>query len=316
MQKRKIYFTSYFLYMNPYFFRAKLLALALFALVGCGSLERDINLDLPQVPRELVVECYLEAGQPYRLLLTETKGFFDDLDECPLVRGATVIIKHNGQADTLREAVFLGECTLQNPNFIPFLNAERSRFFNYGSDKICPLSYDQDFELEVQDPLGNRRAIARTRMVPPLGLDTIRANFREDGRNEAFALIISQRDDPNTADFYRMVLVKGELFEDGPLGTRLVRQPEFVSLLADNNFFNGQPITWGTGYNYQAGDTLTATLFRIEADYFTYLRTLRDSERANGSPFAQPPVIRSNVQGGFGIFTFLSYDRKTVILTP
>ena len=106
---------------------------------SCDSFERNIDIDLPEVERQLVVECYLRVGEPYRLLLTETKGYFDPLDECPMVRGAVAVIEHAGRRDTLIEAVYLGECTLTNPNFIPYFDDSRTRFYNYGSAAICPL---------------------------------------------------------------------------------------------------------------------------------------------------------------------------------
>lgn len=279
-------------------------------LSACSSLEQNIDLDLPQVPRELVVECYLEPGQPYRVLLTETKGYFDDLNECPMVRGATVIIRHAGRADTLQEAPYIGDCTLQNPNFVPFFNDFRTRFYNYGSSTICPLSYDQDFSLEIIDHQGNRRATATTRMRPPLELDSLTATFNAAG-NKAFAFIKTKTDDPQTADYYRIVLHKGRLYkEEGFFNT--AKRPEFISLISDANFFNGKTIAWGTGFEYEEGDTLIATLYRVEEGYYTYLRLMRNSE--NVGPFSQPPVIRSNVSGAFGIFTHLSYDRDTLIV--
>ncbi len=41
-----------------------------------------------------------------------------------------------------------------------------------------------------------------------------------------------------------------------------------------------------------------------------------ESINSNGNPFAQPPAIASNIVNGKGIFTFLSYDRKTLVINP
>ena len=43
-------------------------------------METVIEIEMPPIEKELVIECYLEAGKPYRLLLTETKNYFDELD--------------------------------------------------------------------------------------------------------------------------------------------------------------------------------------------------------------------------------------------
>ena len=291
---------------HPLFLAAFLAALFL---VSCGSLERNIDIKLPEVPRQLVVECYLEAGQPYRVFLTETKGYFDDLDECPLVSGATVIIRHAGRADTLAQAPFLGECTLTNPNFLPFFNQYRTRFYNYGSPVLCPLSYTEGFELEVIDERGGRRLLAQTKMLPPLGIESITMTFNE--RDKASAFVRTLPDDPAQADFYRLMLHSPSLYSEQGF-FNLAIDPDFDATLADARLFNGKSLAWGTPYRYEEGDTLIASVYRIEEAYYTYLNSIQDSERSNGSPFSQPPAIQSNVQGGLGVFTFLSYARDTI----
>jgi hypothetical protein len=185
----------------------KLLTLfAAIALSSCDSLERDINLNLPEPERILTVECYLQAGQPYRVLVTETKGFFEDLDACPLVKGATVIIRHNGVADTLDESFYFSpNCPADSLfGFIPFFNADRTRFYNYGSNGICPLDYDNDFELEVIDPNGGRQIFATTRFIRPVQIDSMNLLYK-DGKA---GVIVSAFDDVNTVDFYRVMLHK------------------------------------------------------------------------------------------------------------
>ncbi len=278
---------------------------------SCDSLERDIDLNLPEPERILTVECYLKAGEPYRVLLTETKGFFEELDACPLVKGATIIIRHSGIADTLEEAIyFSNNCPVDSLfGFIPFFNADRTRFYNYGSSSICPLDYDNDFELEVIDNIGERQVIATTSFLRPVPIDTIELNFK-DGKASFFMKAI---DDVNSVDFYRVMLHKSSLYES--LGLfNVSKNPEFDVTIDDARFFNGGTITFGTDFVYEPGDTLIGTIYKIDKTYHDFLETLSDAERANFSPFAQPTRILTNVVGGQGIFTALSYSRDTVIV--
>ena len=124
------------------------IVLFLFALTIFAScdLEREIDVDLPEYQNQLVVEAYLEAGKPYRLLLTESISYFDipqlvpidrnrpitivssigefettiqgliDLDLMtedeipslpPSIDEATVVITHLGVPDTLQPALFV-----------------------------------------------------------------------------------------------------------------------------------------------------------------------------------------------------------------
>ena len=93
--------------MNKNIFIKRFYILMLFLLVlSCRDMETVVQIELPPVEKQLVVECYLEPGKPYRLLLTETKDFFEDIDACPFVRKAMVVISHGNVKDTLSEAVF------------------------------------------------------------------------------------------------------------------------------------------------------------------------------------------------------------------
>ena len=37
--------------------------------VGCGNLEQEVEIELPQYEPRLVVECYLEPGNNFQLLV-------------------------------------------------------------------------------------------------------------------------------------------------------------------------------------------------------------------------------------------------------
>jgi hypothetical protein len=278
---------------------------------SCDSLERDIDLNLPEPERILTVECYLIAGEPYRVLLTETKGFFENLDACPLVKGATVIIKHNGVSDTLREAFYFSDnCPSDSLfGFIPYFNADFTRFYNYGSNTICTADYDNDFELEVIDPQGNRHAIARTRFLRPVPISNMALNFKDT----MASLIVSAPDDINTVDFYRLMLHKGSLTDSAGF-FNVCKDPVFDLSIDDSRFFNNGVIAFGTGYDFNIGDTLISSIYHIEKEYHDFLETIADAESANFSPFAQPSRVLTNIQGGQGIFTTLSFSRDTVIV--
>jgi hypothetical protein len=299
----------------------KLHFLLLFCLLAaassCDSFERNINIDLPEVERQLVIECYLRPGEPYRLLLTETKGYFDPLDECPMVQGAVAVIEHAGRRDTLTEALYLGECTLTNPNFVPYFDDSRTRFYNYGSSEICPLDYNSDFTISVYDATGNRTATATTRMIPPVPITSFVTIWNAD-TSKAYAFIRAQ-DDGNTVDFYRIQLHKRRLYRPDSLTNgffNVAKNPDFDVTIDDARFFNGEEIAFGTNYDYEREDTLIATIYHLEQAYHDYLEGIDESESANGNPFAQPPTIKSNVSGGTGIFTFLSFDRDTIVAMP
>lgn len=284
------------------------------SVLACENMETVVKIELPPVEKELVIECYLEAGKPYRLMLTETKDYFEDIDACPFVRKAVVVISHAGVRDTLREAPFLNDnCDRSDSppfGFWPFFNDHFTRFYNYGSWTYCPLDYTQPFTVEVWDTLNNRYAKATTQFQPPSPIKQFYSEFNNAGK--AYVLLSTQ-DDPTTEDYYRLTLHFSSLVHnDNSFPGPLARTPEFDRTIDDQRIFNGKEVTTASNYKFESGDTLIGTIFHIDQAYHDYLESVDDAQRANFSPFGQPAVIKSNVEGGTGIFTFLSYDRDTL----
>ena len=281
-------------------------------LIGCDAMDRQIVIELPEPERLLMVECYLEPGQPYRLLLTETKGYFEELTACPLVKGATVIIKHGAVSDTLVETPYFSDNCPPDSLFgiLPlYTNADFTRIYNYGSSTICNFDLNEPYELEIIDHLGNRNATASTKFLPIVPIDEIQLRWENNGTGDKASALVTALDDGNTVDFYRLMLHDSSL----TLNFGIAKDPEFDLSIDDARFFDeGGKIAFGTNFDYEENDTLIATIYHIEKVYHDFLETLSDAQNANFSPFSQPSKIITNIEGGIGIFTTLSGDRDTV----
>src|SRR5687768_13718706 len=79
--------------------KRKLLLCALLPLAallyGC-ELDKDIDVTLPAHESLLIVEGYLVPGEPYRIAVHESSGYFDP-PTAPLVPESKVYISHNGR---------------------------------------------------------------------------------------------------------------------------------------------------------------------------------------------------------------------------
>ncbi|MFK7907801.1 MAG: hypothetical protein AB8B69_21905, partial [Chitinophagales bacterium] len=64
------------------------------------SCEKIVEIDLPPIESELVVESYVEPNLPYILSLTESVSYFD-VGAFKSIGDATVTIEHLGIVDTL-----------------------------------------------------------------------------------------------------------------------------------------------------------------------------------------------------------------------
>lgn len=295
------------------------LLLILLFFCSCQDFEQVIEIELKEIPSELVIECYLEPGQPFRLLLTETKAYLETVNACPFVRHALVVISHRGQRDTLREA-FYGSRACSS--IIPFFDRDSIRFYNYGSSTICTYDTDADYLVEVWDTVNQRYASARTRFLPVIPIESLSYSpfnssdwFRQPPPQTS--IFLGCEDDLQQQNYYRLTLHKNSLWQidtAGSLFNRVAVNPNFDVVLFDQGVFNNGYIAQQSGFEYYLTDTAIGTIYHIDRAYYDYLVTSRAARDANLNPFLQPAKVKSNVQGGQGIFTALSYDRQRVVI--
>lgn len=264
------------------------------AFVSC-NLEQEIDINLPDYESRYVVECYLEPGQPFSLLLTRTASYFDPfpttnaefLDDI-LVDGATVTIAHNGQTDTLKNGLFF--------------NPLSRKAYNYLAADLVPEDYEQSFELNIVTADG-KTITAATRILRPIPIDSIVVEFQE---NDTLARVLTYFNDiPDERNYFRRMLHEHTL-DSIPL----------QDFAADDRFAEGN-IVFGSAYNFAEGDTVFNTIFHIDRAYYDFFNSVQTAASSNGNPFGQPSPIISNLQGtanAIGIFTGLSYERRMTIV--
>ncbi|MBK8443344.1 MAG: DUF4249 domain-containing protein [Sphingobacteriales bacterium] len=268
--------------------------LVIMLVLSCAAcnMSKEIEVDLPEYEPQAVVECYLEAGQPYRMALTKSSGYFDEVNDTALlsilIHGALVLITHANGTDTLQEAA--GGVFVEN-----------GRLFNYISSKTVPTLYNSDFSLKIITA-DNKEISAVTRLLPPVPIDSLTTKWSTS--NDTLALVLTHITDPaDTDNYYRR-----QFF----FGSRDSVQQDFFPddrIVGENN-----QLVFGSGYDFTEGDTALAVLWHINKEYADYAQSTQTAIASNGNPFASPGSILSNIQGGIGIFTGVSRDEKSVII--
>jgi hypothetical protein len=267
------------------------LPILLLLLVGCGSLEKEIDIELDTYESRLVVEAYLEPGKPYNLLLSRSTGFFSPIDlENPLESvvqqlesGAEVRIVHRGD-------------TIDLQNQLRF-DDESRQFANYVSSEFVPLHFEEPFQLLITTTNGES-ANASTILQTPFPIDSV--VIQKQPEDTLYRVLTYYTDNPDRENFVRRILHVNNLDSI---------DQDFIT---DDRFVESPVIAFGTGYSYSSGDTLINTLYHIDQAYYDFLQSAFGALSANGNPFAQPGQIQSNISGShqpIGIFTGLSYDR-------
>ncbi len=278
---------------NVFLFKSSFV-LFVISLWAC-NLEKEIELPLPHYDSQPVVECYLEPGKPFRLLLTHSSYYYDpffseDILETLgnlLLNEADVIISFNG-----REVVL-------NNDFQ--IDAETTKFYNYNSEEIVPSDPGINYILKIVLPNG-RFISSSAVMLPVVPIDSVVVEKNDDGK---YRILTYMTDDPNTENYYKRMLNRGP-------GLDSLHQ----SFVLDDAIFD-EKVLFGTSYNYDEGAVVVNTIIHISKEYFRFINSVENAVLAGGSPFAQPGRIESNVYGDanpMGIFTVTPYDRVETVV--
>jgi Domain of unknown function (DUF4249) len=264
--------------------------------IAC-NLTNEVEIELPEYERQPVVECYLEPGKPFRLLLTQSYSFFDPfgLDsnflQKTLYQGATVTISYDGKTEVL-----------QNQLFVDLVSR---KIYNYTSPNTVPATVGTEFTLNIELPDGKGNISAKTAMLPKVPIDSIVVEWGP--QIDTLARVLTYiTEDVNAVNYYRRMLHYGSLDS--------LAEQDF--LFSDRTSTEAL-VAFGTGYELAVGDTVFNTIFHIGKEYYDFNESVQLAIVGNLNPFAQPSSIKSNVSGtgkALGIFTSLVYDRDTTII--
>jgi hypothetical protein len=275
-------------------------AIALF-LQAC-NLQKDVNVDLPPFKSQLVVECYIYPNQPVELALTQTQNYFGTNTN------DTAILKNLFVNDADVKIIYMGKTYPMK--FNPFPNIAEFKFFNYKMQDSLPYKEGETISLQVTDKQG-RSVTAQTVWLSKVPIDSITYAFNSP--SDSFTnLVVGFKDNGATKDYYRFQAKK----LNADTGSRINR--EVVDYSTDDAIFNGLHSDLGTPRRYKHHDTAEVTLFHITPEYYRFITTSQLAQNSNGSPFAEPTNIESNIVNGLGIFTALpvieGQEEKTIVI--
>jgi len=260
-----------------------------FFLWSC-DFEKDVEIKLPQIEKGLTAECYIERGQPVKIYLLESSGYFDLVklpieENLPVIFSADILFGFNGTVETIP--------------FNPLIDTAALKLYNFRSTKVPDYDESASYSLSITDPIG-RKLEGQTRFLPIPAFDTIEVKYNDNDSLARFLMWIN--DFPGQSNFYRLIFN-----EDSLTGS-----PTLEFTFSDQNQ-DGKRFPIGTGNRFKPGKTMYIRLFHIEQQYYNYLRSIQAANRANGNPFAQPATVLSPMKGnGFGVFTSLNYQTYQV----
>lgn len=318
----------------------KLLPLAIL-LLFLSSCEKDITVDLPQVPEQLVVEGIIEPGMPPFVILTRTQSFFAPTDlnsiASMFVGGATVTVSTSGEVwvldqlcSTLLDSASLAiaaEATGLSPDLLASANICIYTTLNPAHVGVINQTYRLDISAEG-------KTLSAVSTIPtPVPLDSVWFKLAlitagDDSLGYAWARI----SDPDTmGNGYRWAAQRINRRANGE-----VKDANYISPLGstyNDKYINGLTFefTEARGRQYfgsniedeneeagyfKVGDTIAVKAMSIGRKEFDFYSTYDTNVGSLGDLFSTPTNVKTNITGGLGIWAGRGVYLDTIICVP
>lgn len=325
---------------RSFLFPLVLLLLLSAALLGC---EKEITVDLPSVPQQIVVEGSIEQGRPPVVLLTWSQGYFDATDLSSFanlfVRGANVRI-WDGQdtiplvqicSDELTPEQLEQAAELLGLPIDQLVNLNVCAYSSFGmvgqENRVYQLIIDYD----------THHLESITKIDRLVDLDTLWFEIVSTLPNDSLGFLFGRITDPDTAgNAYRWYTQRINRYPQWVPDASLRGEQKDNGFIApigsvfDDQFFNGLSFEFGyyrgsapnsakfddtnaeAGF-FKRGDTIAVRGCVIDRGVFNFVRSLETQVSNQGSPFSLPANIQSNVSGGLGVWSGYGAVYDTVI---
>jgi hypothetical protein len=278
--------------------KVKILQLLLFVgfillITGC---QKTISIDVGQIQPRLVVNSILDKDSIIRVQLSKSKSMMDSTQSIDRVNVATVKIF---QDNVLKQTLTKGINGLYNSTIKPIvasdyrIEIDNTSFGHVEATALIPLT---------PNPLS---AVQTTELTPGSAPQYIKfkIGLKDEGIAPDYyylrAFLIKKGFAPGANSKYVISCRIGSddnivVVDDQTLNGVIFDDAAFVKS-------NYELIVY-TNYRINTDFSLWFELSSITSDYYKYLVSCIMQNNAGNNPFAEPVVIKSNIQNGTGIF--------------
>jgi hypothetical protein len=307
-------------------------SLPILLLISLVSCEKEITVDLPEAENKIVVEGTILPGEFPLVLLTWTQGYFEPTDITSLqnifVHDATVTIYANDTAFPLVEfcSSDLGPEELELASAALGVSIESLQSLDvciYTSFALTGVA-NTEYRIEIHKDIHH---ITGTTKIPALvELDTVYFDIINPDVQDTLGILYGQLTDPDTiGNAYRWFAKRINHYPPTAADAVLRGQQKDRTFIApfgsvgDDQFYNGLSFEFAyprgiesnsqkfddendeRGY-FKVGDTVVVRGCTIDRAAFKFIRSLEAQIGNQGSPFAIPFNLESNLEGGIGAF--------------
>lgn len=285
------------------------ITLPLFALI-LGACEKEIKLKEEEVEPRIVVNSLFEAGDTIWVDLSESRNILYEGTLPKISNADAKLLDGNGAV--------IGA----------FIMEEAGKYY---TTDVFPVAGSQ-YGISVNAPgLKSVKATSETpALITEITVDTARTG------SDKINFKIQFTDDGSQKNYYGITIAYHGFYADGTgefteyVDSYFSTKEYFVAngdsdidgeryaqeFFFKDDIFNGQTISFtGTKYLYDTGTTgnyFIITVKSMSEDLYKYKLSYLKYLEADGSPFAEPVQVYSNVEDGFGIFGGASFVSDTI----
>jgi hypothetical protein len=257
-----------------------ILLISIISFIAQGCSKADIDVLIPEGARNIAVEGYVTPGYPTELTLTESNTLNDDL---------VLLAIWNAQVKINTDT---GTMIAQN---ILYNKSDRHIVVNYSCRDTVRQGAHSFLNLNITTKDG-RSVQASTKIVSSVKIEKVELNNDN---------IVVHHNLPNdTSKYFKLSIANYK--EGNPILTK--------SVLYDQNNSNSTSCVMPLSKYKNYADSIVVTLFHIQKEYYDYLNSVENASSAFFDPLLNPETIKSNINGGIGIFTYYTLDKSSISL--
>lgn len=311
------------------------------------SCEQVIEVELPEVEQELVVEGRIETGAAPVVWLGRTQGYFEPLDlafsDDFFLGGATVTLERSAAADVVSlQSICTGDLPEDLLSDIAAavglpesLLAAANLCFYTTFDPAWNGEAGETYRLDVE--LDGASVTATTHIPQPVPMDSVWLD--SPGPPDSLGIAYARFSDPDTlGNAYRWFARRINRRPDWDPNAGAIKDADFIAPLGsviDDEFFNGLTFEFTAfrgvqagsdapedafdspefGY-FKVGDTVVVKTCTMDRSVYLALASYESAILGQGSPFTVPADMLTNVNGGRGLFAGYAASLDTIIYTP
>jgi hypothetical protein len=287
------------------------------------SCTKDITLDLPDYPEQLVVEGIIEPGASPYVILTHTESYTANIDANALadifVTGATVTVTTDGQVWVLDEwhndqldltsLAAAAELLGVDPSLLSAANICIYSTHDPAQVGVIGKTYRLDVSVDG-------KSLSAVSGIPnPVPLDSVWFQLDPFFAN-VHRHVWARLTDPDTAgNGYRWM---SKVINTGFFGPNTSPYMATQGSSFNDQYINGLTVDLnGMGpSSYNVGDTVAVKWLSIGKKEYEFYSSFDNHIDDSSDPFGTPASLKTNITGGLGIWAGRGVYLDTVVCVP